>query len=283
MVRRASIVFVLAQLAIPCLALAQVGPPGPPKLGPSNSTDLAVVITQGNSKSASIGLRNVYQHRWPNKEIRWESGWVRVASRDGNRYALGTSGAFRIVEPETVVGSERLFSKFHHQHQLSTTTDWFTNFDAARDKPSGLVRQFVLATGVGTTWFQNDRTLVRTAYGLEYTEENLDVQGANRFAGYRLSYRMKAPFAAASTVESELTMDGSFHTANDVRVDWLNGVAVAINARLALKSSIRLLFRNLPALQTLDLRSPEGALLGRVEVEKDQFDTSFTNSLVITF
>jgi hypothetical protein len=264
--------------------MAQTPPPPPePKLGPSNSTELGVVIATGNARSTSVGLRNVYGYRWPNALLRWESGWLRAVSRDGDRVAVETASGFDIVEPDTKVDSHRLFSKLHYQRQLSVRHDWFADFDAARDEPSNINRQFVLAGGLGTMWTKTDRLTFRTAYGVSYTDEDLVVEGANRFAGYRLYYGLKALVAATTTAESELTFDGSFDTGEDVRTDWLNGISVAINTRMALKASVRMLFRNLPALETLQLRTPEGVPIGTVNVEKKKVDTNLTTSLVITF
>ena len=265
------------------IAAAQTPPPPEPKLGPANSTELGVVIATGNARSTSVGLRNVYSYRWPNALLRWESGWLRATSRDGDRFAVETASGFNVIEPETEVDSHRLFSKLHYQRQLSPRHDWFADFDAVRDEPSNINRQFVLAGGVGTTWTKTDRLTFRTAYGISYTDEDLEVEGAKRFGGYRLFYGLKALLAATTTAESELTFDGSFDTGDDIRTDWLNGISVAINSRMALKASVRMLFRNLPALEALELRTPGGAAVGTVNVEKRKVDTNLTTSLVITF
>src|SRR5690242_2546330 len=116
-----------------------------PKLGSSNSTDLGLVIATGNARSTSIGLRNVYGFRFANAELKWEAGWLRVASRDGHRFAVGTPTIFTVTEPGTAIDSERLFSKLRYQRQLSTRTDWFTNFDTVRDDPANISHQVVLA------------------------------------------------------------------------------------------------------------------------------------------
>ena len=90
--------------------------------------------------------------------------------------------------------------------------------------------------------------------------------------------------AAGNTViNSELTVDGSFQTAEDIRMDWLNGVSVAVNSRIALKTSVRLLFRNIPALEAIDLQTAVGLMIGTVEIPKDKLDVNFTTSLVVTF
>ena len=273
----------LAAVAIAGTASAQSPPPREPKLGPANSAELGVVIATGNARSTSVGLRNVYTYRWPNALLRWESGWLRAASRDGDRFAVETASGFDIIEPDTKVDTHRLFSKLHYQRQVSPRTDWFADFDAARDEPSNINRQFVLAGGLGTTWTKTDRLTFRTAYGISYTDEDLVVEGANRFAGYRLYYGLKALLTSTTAAESELTFDGSFETSDDVRTDWLNGISVAINSRMALKTSVRMLFRNLPALEALELRTPAGAVVGAVNVEKKKVDTNLTTSLVITF
>jgi hypothetical protein len=281
----------IAALVVPCATSAQTPPappqpppaPAEPKMGPSNSSELGLVVATGNARSTSVGFRNVYAYRWPNAELGWEGGWLRAASRDGSRYAVETASGFDVIEPGTEVDSHRIFSKLRYQRQLSARHDWFANFDAVRDEPSNINRQFVLAGGLGTTWRKTDRLTFRTGYGISYTDEDLVVEGANRFAGYRLSYTLKAAVAATSAVESELTTDGSFDTGDDIRFDWLNGITVAINSRVALKSSVRVLFRNVPALETLVLQTPDGVAIGTVDVAKDKIDTNITTSLVITF
>lgn len=264
-------------------AQAAAAPAKEPKLGPSNSTELGLVIATGNAKSTSVGLRNLYTFGWTNALLRWEGGWLRATSRDGDRFAVQTPSGFDVVDPESAVDSHRLFSKLGYQRQLTARHDWFANFDAVRDEPSNINRQFVLAGGLGTTWQKTDRLTFRTAYGISYTDEDLVVEGSNRFAGYRLYYGLKSALAATTTFESELTTDGSFETGDDIRLDWLNGVSVAINSRMALKSSVRMLFRNLPALEALDLRTPGGVVIGTVDFAKNQVDTNITTSLVISF
>jgi hypothetical protein len=257
--------------------------PPEPKLGPSDNAELGLVIVAGNARSTSVGLRNVYTYRWERAEFQWESGWLRAASREGDRFAVQTDSGFDVVEPGLSVDSERLFSKLRYQHQWSARSDWFANFDAVRDEPSNISRQFVFAGGLGTTWRKTDRLTFRTAYGISYTDEDLVVEGVNRFAGYRLYYGLKALPVPTTTLESELTADGSFENGDDIRFDWLNGASIAINSRLALKSSLRLLFRNLPALEILDLRAPDGVVIGTVDVRKKEVDTNLTTSLVFTF
>src|SRR4051794_34163579 len=129
--------------ASPAAPAKPAPPPEKPKLGPTDGAELGLIIATGNARSTSLGLRNVYIYRWENAELDWEAGWLRAASRNGDRFAVQTGNGFDIVEPETRVDSERLFSKVQYQRQISARTDWFTNFDAVRDEPSNINRQFV--------------------------------------------------------------------------------------------------------------------------------------------
>lgn len=275
---------VIASVGLAGVAYAQA-PQEEPKLGWSNSTELSWVATAGNSRVSTVGFRNVYRYRWTGAELLWESGWVRAASQDGARYAVSTGdGGFEIVEPDTAVDSERLYSKLRYQRQITARHDWFANMDAARDEPSNVLSQFVFAGGLGTTWHKSDRFTFRTSYGVSFTDEDLELEGERQFGGYRLFYRAEGAPTANTKIESELTADGSFGTAEDIRSDWLNSVAVAINSRVALKTSLRLIYRNLPALEAVDLQVPGlGVVIGTVEIPKEKLDTSFTTSLVITF
>jgi putative salt-induced outer membrane protein YdiY len=290
-IRIGRVLMFAAGMAIAATASAQVQPlpkePAPPPkelpMGSSNSSELGLVIATGNARSTSVGLRNVYTYRWERAEFGWEGGWLRAASRDGDRFAVEAGSGFEVVDPDSAVDSHRLFSKLRYQRQFTRRMDWFSNFDAVRDEPSNINRQFVLAAGVGTTWSKTDRLTFRTAYGISYTDEDLVVEGENRFAGYRLYYGLRAPLTTTTRFESELTLDGSFETGDDIRADALNSITVAISSNVALKSSIRVLFRNLPALESLDLRSPSGVTVGMVEVPKETIDTNLTTSLVITF
>ena len=112
---------------------------------------------------------------------------------------------------------------------------------------------------------------------------HLTLEGVDRFGGYRLFYGLRAQATVNTAIDSELTADGSFQTAADIRMDWLNSVSVAVNSRIALKTSVRLLFRNIPALEAVDLQTPGGVVVGTIEIPKDTLDVNLTTSLVVTF
>ena len=130
MTRFVRVLLLLAGLTIAGNASAQqpsapaaAPPPEPPKLDAADSLELGLIMATGNARSTSLGFRNLYTYRWTDAELGWEAGSLRAASRTDDRFAVETPGGFDIVEPETAIDSQRLFSKLHYQRQLSARTD----------------------------------------------------------------------------------------------------------------------------------------------------------------
>ena len=256
---------------------------GAPERNWSNTSQLSWVMSKGNSNSNNFSVRNVYKYKWARAELYWEAGVLRATSVD-DRFAIGTENDFEIVTPEADVDHSRWYSKVRYLRELNDRFFWYVSYDGSRDEPANINRQLISSGGVGNTWYDREGFLFRTAYGLNYTNEDLDLEGASNFAAYRLFYHLEAGASEGTMFESELTFDGSFDAAADLRVDSLNSVSVAFNDALALQASLRLLYRNIPAFDDIDLQDPEsGAAIGKVIVPKKKLDTNVSMSLVINF
>ena len=249
----------------------------------SNSTQLSWVLSKGNSNNSSFAVRNVYRYMWERAEFYWEVGVLRASSRR-NKFAVGTQDDFEVVTPETDLAHNRAFSKFRYLRALNDLFFWYVNYDSSRDPPANINVQLIGSGGVGNDWYDREGLTFRTSYGLNYTHEALDLEGSRLFPGYRLFYHLEVGASESTALESELTFDGSFQTADDLRFDSLNSVSVTMTDKLALKGSLRLLFRNLPALDDIDLVDPDsGAVVGTVVVRKEKLDTTVSMSLVLNF
>ena len=194
-----------------------------PETGLSNSTELSWVALTGNSKSNTFGVRNVFLYKWPNAYFEWEFGIVRASSRDGDRFALGTEDDFEIVEPLTKIDSNRVYNRMRYARDLSARFFWYASFNSDRDEPSNLNFRFTPAGGAGNFWKKTEALVFQTGYGISYTSEDLDLEGTSNFGGYQLFYQLNATVRERTTIESNLTFDGSFKEADNHRFDWLNG------------------------------------------------------------
>lgn len=248
----------------------------------SNATAFSWVVSTGNSDANTFQIRNVYRYTWTNAEFSWEAGILRAGSGD-DKVAVGTQDDFEVFKPETELDNNRWFTKTLYTREVHEHFFWYASWDGSRDEPSNIDRQIIASSGFGHTWYDREGLVLRMGNGISYTNEDLNLEGARNFAGYRAFYRLRAGVTGSSEIESELTLDGSFETAADIRLDALNGIRVAINDTIALKASLRLLYRNLPALEDIDLEDPSGLVIGKVVIPKAKLDTAFVTSLVINF
>ena len=77
-------------------------------------------------------------------------------------------------------------------------------------------------------------------------------------------------------------MDWNLDNTDDIRVDFENSLPISISSKLAFKPSLRLLWRNAPALTEVPLERPDGTDTGdKVFVPLEELDTIFTVALVV--
>lgn len=274
-----SVAVVAVMSVVPAAAFAQ---DEARQLGWKNSTELGLVVTSGNSSTTNFNVRNVFTYDWEAAELEWKFGILR-ASSDDDRFALGTEDDFEIIEPDVEPDNQRLYTNLRYLKDINPSFFWYTRLFAERDEPADIDYRLTPAGGAGNTWAKRDTLTLLTGYGVSYTAESLTLDGASDFAGYQLFYDLKMSATDATNIESNMTFDGSLETGSNFRFDWFNGVGVNISEKIALKASIRLLYRNDPALEEIDLENDLGIVIGKVVVAKKKLDTSFTTSLVINF
>ena len=76
---------------------------------------------------------------------------------------------------------------------------------------------------------------------------------------------------------SLLVVDENLNDTEDLRADWTNSLTVAMSERLALKTSLQVLFDNQPSLTAVPLGDSE------VLTPLDKVDSIFTVALVVNF
>lgn len=252
------------------------------ELGWRNAAELGWVATSGNSDTSNFNVRNLFTYDWEHADLDWELGYLRAQS-GGDRFAVGTPASFEVLRTDKDPDNDRLFTNVRYLGNLNERFFWYARFEAVRDKPADIDHRYTPSLGAGNTWIDDERLTFLTGYGVSYTNESLALEGADSFAGYQLFANFKMQPSAGTTLESNLVFDGSFEEGDDVRFDWYNGAGVAVNDHLALKAAVRLVYRNLPALEGIDLLTPGGIVIGAVVVPKEKLDTAFTTSLVINF
>lgn len=248
----------------------------------SNSTELGWVFTYGNATTNSFNLRNVFEYEWLDADLNLEFGILRAASGD-ERFALGTEEAFEIIEPPVEPDTERMYATARYLRNVSDRFFWYGRFDVERDQPADITFRLTPAGGAGNNWETLENIELRTGYGFGYSAGSMTFDGSSNYFGYQLFYEFDMKVNDNTDIDSSMTLDGSIMSPSNYRFHWANGIGVAINERIALKASLRLVYRNDPAQEEIDLEDLSGAILGNVIVSKKKLDSGFTTSLVINF
>jgi hypothetical protein len=233
-----------------------------------------------------LGFKNLLTRVWQEAEYRLEIGAIRNQSQSGSRYGVGTPGSFVIVEPPDKTDAERYYLKTDYSRRLTEKFFWQAGLEAETNEPSGIDRRTLLIGSVGHDWFPGRQDMIfKTIYGLSYTDEEFTAGGTASYAGLRLSYLYMNKLTETTQFDSELYFDEDLEETSNWRAEWYNAVSVTMTNKLALKASLRLIFRNQPPLESIGIFDPlpPNAQVGTALVEAEDLDTVFSTALVLSF
>ena len=292
------------------------------ELGWTNTTDLSLVITQGNSAANTLGFANRLRHTWEDARFQLDVKGVRSDTSD-DRFFLADPGfefpvgaqpedlTFTFVTPSPTPDVANYLVGGRYDKNINEHFFWNAGSSWDRNEDAGILHRYITFGGVGNIWSETEAFQFSTSYGISYTdreEEAPDPEKDRRFAGARLGWDMLAALGSRTTFESDFTTNISVAKGSDYSINTTNSVAVSINSYLSLKVSLQFLFENDPALETgldvkanVDLIDPDGIpssgdeffrtveagggtiVLGQSEARKGKLDTVFRTALVITF
>lgn len=251
----------------------------------TNATELSYVSTSGNSSSSTFGLKGTLEAEDDPNQIKLEFGGVRAASSTTSRRAVGTVSDFEIIETErSETTAESYFARGRYDREFGVGFG-FTGAGWDRNTFSGIQNRFQLVGGLGRTFVDGEGARLKADVGLTYTIQK-DVEPApdanESFGGWRVSVDAMRAISTNAQLNSELVLNNSLEDTDDLRADWLNSLSVSINAGLALKTSVQLLWDNVPAQLRVPLESAGGVPTGvDVLTPSAELDSVVTVTLVI--
>jgi hypothetical protein len=257
------------------------------ELGAFFTAELTTVWVAGNSQSASLGFAGTAGYVWPRSTVKLEGGGVQTESSITTRTAIGSSPDAYVLEEETVkrTTAEAYYARGRYDYAVSKAFFFFGGGDWLRNTFAGIDSRFLVAAGAGNAWAEKERLHFKTDYGITYTFQEDVVENPftkTNFPGARLSYDLWWKVTGSADFTSVLISDFNLDNTDDVRLDFTNALPIAISSKLALKPSLRLLWRNDPALAAVPLVESDGTPTGlSVLVPYDKLDSFFTIALVL--
>ena len=282
LVHSRAVLFAGALCLSPALLAAQEPPAG---IRWDNQTELSFVSTGGNKSTNTLGAKSTLIGKSGLNTFKVEGGGIRGESTVTTRTATGTTENFTLREiTESELTAASYFARARYDRALSNSF-LFTGVGWDRNTFAGVSSRVGFVLGLGKTWVDSDTKRFKVDLGATYTIQK-DVEPAPNadegFGGARISLDAVTPLSATSDYATILTIDQNVEDTEDRRADWTNSITVALSARLALKTSLQLLFDNQPSLLRVplvdDLGAPTG---GRVATPGARVDNVLTLTLVI--
>jgi putative salt-induced outer membrane protein YdiY len=267
----------LAAVLLPGALAAQDERP----LGWSDVAELTFVLTAGNASSSTFGLKNTAEHVWEKTAFKLSFGAIRTESGITTRTASGTPENFTVSEStETELTAENYFIKGRLDRSLGDAAFLFGGADWDRNTFAGIQNRYGFTGGAGKAWFEEEARRLKTDLGLTYTIQDDVIENPDTddsFIGLRGSYDYFRKLTETAGFTSTLVLDQNLNMTEDLRADWTNSVAVAMSEKLALKTSLQVLYDKDPALTSIPL-GDETVLTPLKEV-----DSIFTVAIVVNF
>jgi putative salt-induced outer membrane protein YdiY len=258
-------------------------------LGWAFEVDLGALWTGGNQETSTLAFGGTAAYVWPVSQLTFTTGGFTSESSLTTSTAYGTGqDDFQIVDVTTTEKTAETFlAALRYDYDVSAKFFLTGVGDWLRNPFAGIDDRFVFGAGVGNRWVDNGKVRFTTDYMVTYTTETNVVPDPTResdFAGLRLGYDFLWDATSSTNLESTLIADFNLDNTADIRLDWYNGLPIDISSVLAFKPSIRLLWRNDPALQIVPLfDAPGGTETGAVFTPLNKLDTFFNLSLLFKF
>ncbi len=250
-------------------------------LGWSDVAELTFVLTAGNASSSTFGFKNTAERLWEKVSFKFSAGAVRTESGVTTRTATGTAGNFTVTETtDTKLTAENYFLKSRLDRALGESAFLYGGADWDRNTFAGIQNRYGFVSGAGRSWFDEETRRFKTDLGLTYTIQDdvvANPDADDSFFGLRASYDYFRKLTETAGMTSVLVVDQNLNTTEDFRADWTNSLAVAMSERLALKTSLQILFDKDPALTAIPLGN------GTVLTPLGKVDTVFTVAIVANF
>lgn len=262
--------------------------PAPTAAGPviTSSAELTAVWASGNSDASTFGLRGNVRSQWTKSELKFEAGGLRTESTLTTRRAVGTTDDFNVEETTNRERTaENYFARARFDRKVSEAFLVFSGVDWLRNTFSGINSRFLVAAGAGNTVVDNESIRLKTDYGVTYTFQNDVVTNPftnSNFPGVRAAYDFWYQVSSTTELTSTLVADLNLDNTDDIRLNFVAALPVAISSRLALKPSLQLLWQNEPSFTEVALfTAGTGDPAGKVLIPLQKLDSFFTLAIVV--
>lgn len=249
------------------------------------STELSYVATGGNTSTSSFSLGNTFARKWDKNTLTFRSYVLRSHATTKIRTARGSETDFEVTEQKVArLAAENYVFSGQYDRRLAQKLLGQLSMSWDRNIFSGVAGRLIMTAGTGYPWLETKKTVLKTDAAVTLTTRRYLGDSFRTFAGFRAILALDQKFSEKSTASSRFIFDENLKKSADWRFDWTNSLSAPVSRTIFLKTSVRMLYSNLPAMEYLDLFDILGQPTGiKVPYPLKKLDTFFTTSVVINF
>ncbi len=243
----------------------------------ANTTELALVQTDGNSESFTFSLRDSFTWNWEKASLTSELFALRAES--AVRVLTNEGGEVQESSESELTGEQYSLSS-KYSRELSDRFGWYVDAGWERNRLAGLDNRFGVGGGFSHLFIDNEVRNFLGEAGLGYRDETPVSGSSEGFVFGRLFGRYERAITETSGFETELELIGNLEDTDDYVASFLVAVTARISAKLALRMSYTLAYRGRPIVIVVpgdDVDEADGMF------EFDAADSILSASLVIAF
>jgi putative salt-induced outer membrane protein YdiY len=240
----------------------------------SNSADLSLVATEGNSQTVSWALSDKFTYTWTNQQIRLEGSALRTET---TARSLSNVGGDVEVDENTTTTAEEYWLGGQFRQRIFMNLFAYTTGRWYRNELSGIKNRTAVSLGVGYLFFETPRHTLTAELGGDWTNEEQVEQGSRDFFGAQAIFDYTYKITETATFEGDLAILPNLDDTEDLRVNTALSVSAAISSVFALKVSYVLLFDNQPVEVVVPGTPPDADALFTF----DKYDHRLAASLVM--
>lgn len=240
----------------------------------SNTADLSVVLTDGNSETTSISISDKFIYSRDRSEVTLTGSALRSRTRERGTPELD-DGEVRVPEVEATAEAYSLGGKYRYR----LTAGLLTHASGAweRDRRAGIDDRFSGVVGLGYRFLDTERHSLVTEVGVDFTDENRVGGAGDSYAGVQSTVGYERALTETSTLSAELQVLENLEDTEDLRINSTTALTASITRGLALKVSYTVKFDNRPVEIVVDPAVPDAVF------RFEQTDTRLGVSLVVNF
>jgi putative salt-induced outer membrane protein YdiY len=256
-----------------------------PKRPWSDSAELGVVMTSGNSEGTNFSLSNKFKYAWTNAELTFDGAALRTESRTrsiDNPPPYGTP----VVTDTTQVTAATYGLALKYRRNISERFFWYTGGLWFQNFFAGIDDRYIVNGGLGYTFVKSERNLLKGELGADLTREDplgnpppaeletKDFVGIRAYLGYEFKISDK------SKLTEDLNAIENLDTTSAWRANSVTALTAGFTNSLALKVSYAVAYSNEPPIKVIHANPGPGP---DAIYHFEKTDTILTVALVVNF